>query len=104
MKKTAIALFLFGLSSAAYAGGTHEVPVVSDTVIDVSRPADNFGSEGSIFVSVSYTHLDVYKRQQAAQDAATERWTDALKVGVTIRTEVKTFASTRASEKASRYT
>ena len=51
MKKTAIALFLFGLSSAAYAGGTHEVPVVSDTVIDVSRPADNFGSEGSIFVS-----------------------------------------------------
>ena len=51
MKKTAIALFLLGLSSAAYAGGAHEVPVVSDTVIDVSRQADNFGSEGSIFVS-----------------------------------------------------
>ena len=51
MKKTAIALFLFGLSSAAYAGGAHEVPVVSDTVIDVSRPAYNFGSEGRIFVS-----------------------------------------------------
>ena len=80
MKKTAIALFLFGLSSAAYAGGTHEVPVVSDTVIDVSRPADNFGSEGSIFVSrqsvglVSFrldeSSTDVYKRQQQRSRAA----------------------------------
>jgi hypothetical protein len=50
MKKTSIALLLFGLYSAAYAGGAHEVPVVSDTVIDVTRPSDNFGSEGSVFV------------------------------------------------------
>ncbi len=47
MKKTAIALFLFGLSSAAYAGGAHEVPVVSDTVIDVTSRSDNFGAEGT---------------------------------------------------------
>lgn len=51
MKKTAIAMFLLGLSSAAYAGGAHEVPVVSDTVIDVTRPSDNFGAEVTIVVS-----------------------------------------------------
>lgn len=51
MKKTAIALFLLGLYSAANAGGAHEVPVISDTVIDITRPADNFGAEGAIVVS-----------------------------------------------------
>lgn len=51
MKKTAIALFLLSISSAAYAGGAHEVPVVSDTMVDVSRPSDNFGAEGYIVVS-----------------------------------------------------
>lgn len=66
MKKTAIALFLLCLSSAAYAGGAHEVPVVSDTVIDVSRPADNFGSEGSIFVSRQSVGLVAFRLDESS--------------------------------------
>lgn len=57
MKKTVIALFLFGLYSAANAEGAHEVPVVSDTMIDITRPTDNFGSEGDIVVSRQSTGL-----------------------------------------------
>ncbi len=66
MKKTAIALFLFGLSSASYAGGAHEVPVVSDTMIDISRPSDNFGAEGDIVVSLHSSGLIAFHLDESS--------------------------------------
>ena len=71
MKKTCLVAFAFaaGLAASAFA----QVPPPSVRYVEHPQAARIGEGEGVVFRAVSYTHLDVYKRQSQVVTAASPR-------------------------------